>query len=535
MKYKVLICLLSLGGLFSPLASAAVVEVDSAEEFLAAIEGGEQEIKITGNFSLAHQKSGLSATLEQDDNYIPLLIPGGTHIYADENSGYKIGFRFPVQITGDVTIEHVSLDFSNTADYQRVFFMAGHVLTLKHVKTTESVHDFSIYAGSFDFATDAPTVGTAAQLTLDAPNAGTVGSPDPDIGVIYLSPNETTLPSTFKTYTGSSAMTLSQKTYVGQVDAKGASITVNGEGSQASTTAYVTDKNTVLTLNNGVTQYLTEGTFKEVIVPSGATLALTNVPSTSTVAIAQLTGGGMLLRDNSEGQVAITRYTGNTTVRSLPAAEGQVLLKTAQVPTEIDGFTLDSDNQNAGYMLDYQDGALTLIKITYYSVGVYATPEWGGSVSGDGGYLKNASVTVSAVAAEGYTFVGWGGSNGASLLQATETLKVTEHLVLDAYFMPTELYEAFAKQAAREQAAGLAMGAPVIYAEGEMVELGIELKMASELPSEETQWQAVSTIVEDSATFDAASGTLKVKLPAGKKGFFKFVKAAETAEPDAEN
>ncbi len=348
------------------IARAEAVQVTGADAFLAAIEGDKKEIEITKSFTVAHQKSGLSATLiDGSDNFIPILIPDGTRIYSADPATYTISFRMPVQLAGDVTFENVGVQLTNTNDYQRTLFLAGYTLTLKKIRNTGDAID--LYAGGYAFEKDAPTVGSAAKLVIDAPNAGSTGSPNPNLGTVYLS---STTRSTYLPYSGTAEMTLSQKTLIGTVHAEGATVTVERESSgglSASTTNYITDATTTLTLGAGVEQTLTKGTFGEVVVPSGTTLYLYNL--SAEVTLHRLTGGGTLVRD-AAGNVTIGNYTGTTAVRCSAPAEDVALLETAQVPTATDGFTLDSTTAKKGYELNYRRGVLWLTT-GYYRLRVF--------------------------------------------------------------------------------------------------------------------------------------------------------------------
>ncbi len=367
---SILLSLILITGLFPMLVPAAdEIEVSTAEEFLDAIANGETNIKITASFTLARQKSGISETLTNESgDFLPLIIPGGTHIYGTLNE--YIGFRFPVQLAGNVTIENLGLVFSNITDYQRVIFMGGHELTLNNVKTSdesENIYDMSIYAGSFDFESDAPALGNNGHLYINAPNVGSTLSPNPSISSVYLSSNDITLPSTFKAYeitssptagSNTTAMTVSQKTKIGQVYAAGAHITVNGEGIQSATTNFTTNSDTILTLENGVTQPLKGGLFKEINLSTGSTLDLTELEDE--VSVIQLTGGGTIIRDGS-GSVTITAYTGNTTLRGSIPSDGMVLLGSTQAPNDTNKFTLHTLTQEAGYDLSYENNTFVLV------------------------------------------------------------------------------------------------------------------------------------------------------------------------------
>ncbi len=362
MKPRKVICLLLsvilLIGLMPAYVFASETEVDSADKFLSAIESGEKSIKITGSFTLARQKSGISETLTQGNDFIPVIIPDGTRIYAAEPNMYVIGLRFSMQLAGNVAIENVGLNFNNAELPNRIIFMGGHELTLNNINT-DGVQDVNIYAGSFDFESNTPAQGNAAHLHINSPNIGSAASPNPKIQNVYLSSAEPDWPSTFKAYNGTAAMTVSQKTKISQVYAKGAEITVNGSGFQASTASYVTDSNTVLTLESGVSQHLSNGAFKEIVLPTGSYLELTEMENGSLVSIEKLTGGGTIIRDGS-GVVGIQSYSGNTTVRSSTLSDGTEFFQTNQTPDDTDKFTLDSTNQNAGYELKYENGTLSL-------------------------------------------------------------------------------------------------------------------------------------------------------------------------------
>ncbi len=505
-------------------AADAEVAVSDAEAFLSAIERGEKKIKIETSFTLARQKSGLSQILaDADGNFLPILIPADTHIYGSDPSSQVISFRFPMQLEGNATIENVGLNFTNVTDYQRTVFMAGYTLTLNNIRTSSSGKGFDIYAGGFEFTSDAPTEGTQAHLNLNAPNAGSAGNPNPNIGVIYLSLPETAQRATFKSFNGTAEMTIAQKTRVGQVYAQGATLTVTGSGFQASTVNYLTDAETTLVLESGVTQYLTKGTFKEVVLPAGATLALTELDETSHVTIAKLTGGGTLLRGGG-GEVRIEAYTGNTTVQCLAASDDVELFQTEQVPNEVDTFTLAENNLKNGYTLNYQEGTFSL-RYAPYTLTLVASPLQGGVVTGGGNYNMSDTIAVRAQAKDGYAFVGWSSSAGTVSLGAEETLTIAEDVTLCAYFVPTALKASFEDAVVSEKAASLAMGGPVLDVKEDVVEVGIQLQTAPELPADATQWEKVESIVEGSATFDLTTSTLKVKLPANGKGFFRFVKA----------
>ncbi len=362
MKLRKIICLLIaiifLNTLMPLSVSASDAEVDSADEFLSAIENRVKNIKVTGSFTLARQKSGLSQTATQDNDFIPLIIPANTRIYGTDPDAQVIGFRFPIQLAGNAVIENVGLSFTNTAEYQRTVFMGGYELTLNNIKT-EGAYDFSIYAGSFDFLNDAPATGNAANLIIDAPNSGTFTSPNPNINNIYLSSVEPETVATFKAYDGTAAMTISQKTKISKVYANGAAVTVNGSGLQASTINYVTDSDTVLTLESGVTQCLSGGEYKEIVLPSGSYLELTEIETGSEINIAKLTGGGTVIRDNS-GRVSVQSYSGNTVIRCDLPSDGAELLMSGQDPDENNNFILDSINQNAGFELEYENGCFFL-------------------------------------------------------------------------------------------------------------------------------------------------------------------------------
>ncbi len=511
------------GLIYAPLPA---IEVDSAEAFLAAIESGEKKLEIINSFTLSRQKSGSGNILAQNNDFLPIRIPSDTRIYSTKTGGAMptLGFRFPVQLEGNVTFENLTLNFTNTTDYQRTLFMSGHTLTLENIRSSETGYNFNIYAGSFDFATDAPTEGTAAHLTINAPNAGSAGDPNPKINAVYLSSIATSLPTTFKPFSRTATMTLTQKTRIKTVYANGAQITITGDGLQAATRNYVTDTNTTLILTDGVTQALTTGTFKEIVLPTGTTLALNELTNTSEVTISSLTGGGQLLRNNA-GNVNIQNYTGSTTVRATSASDGMKLFTTSQTPNDTHTFVLDSINQKAGYKLDNQSGTFTLATIPYYTILITPNPVQGGTVTEDNNYRENETITLQAIANAGYIFVGWSAPNGFISTHVTETLTVTEPMEIDAYFLPIALHSTLQTNAVTEKAAGLAISAPVIQADSATVNVGITLQIASELPSDTTEWKNIETIIEDSATFDITTSTLSVKLPANGKGFFQFTKA----------
>ncbi len=383
------------------------VEVGSAEEFLEAIESGRKGIRITNSFTLARQSSDASATLEQGKDFLPIIIPADTVIVG--SGEHSIGFRFPVQLAGNVTFEGVGLVFSNVSDYQRTIFMGGHELTLKNISSSDgsgSVYDFNIYAGSFDFESNAPVEGTAARLIIDAPNNGSAGAPDPEIANVYLSLSESELPRSYAGYNGAAHMTVSQKTRIGAVYAKGASVTVNGSGMQASTSNYITDESTTLTLESGVTQNIKGGAFKEIVLPAGATLDITGLKEDASVSLARLVGGGTVVRDGS-GSVTVTSYTGSTTLRSSAPENKASLLKTEQAPDGTNKMVLDSINQNAGYKLKYENGEFVLGQATVSNIPyieadgtessfyIASIVDSDTTVLENGCYVVNSDVTVS--------------------------------------------------------------------------------------------------------------------------------------------
>lgn len=73
-------------------------------------------------------------------------------------------------------------------------------------------------------------------------------------------------------------------------------------------------------------------------------------------------------------------------------------------------------------------------EVQSYTVSVSASPETGGTVSGGGTYPENTSVTVTAVAKEGYRFVQWTEGGSAVSDSAEYTFTVTADRTLTAVF-----------------------------------------------------------------------------------------------------
>ncbi len=501
---------------------ADVTMVNSAKEFLAALEGGEKHIQLSTNIALSRQRSTLSATEETiNKDYTPIVIPEGTTITGGTaETKYTLSLRFPMQIAGNVTLENITLNFTNSTDYQRTIFMAGHALTLKTISTAGGTYGFNIYAGGFVFDNGSPKEGATAILTLDAPNAGSTGSPDPLIDTIWLASAEE---KTFKSYAGVSAMTLSQKTYVRQVYAQGAAITIDGSGLQAATTQYETNKETTLSLTAGVLQRLSQGVFKVVNVPNGATLALDELTADSVISIAQYNGGGTLLR-NESGVVKMEAYTAITILRfTATTEEGLMLVESAQPADANNAFTLHALNEAADYTLQYIDGGYALIPndALFFDPRegyVRCIPEAGGEV------LFNAMTgELTASPNDGYVFAGWYTTQDVASLEPTAMFTLEEDLIITAHFLPKQLKATLDTAAVTQKVGALALSEPLLCVNDEQIEVGVKLRRADALPTEDVQWKDVDTIIDNSATFDISTSTLKVSLPAKEKGFFKFV------------
>lgn len=95
----------------------------------------------------------------------------------------------------------------------------------------------------------------------------------------------------------------------------------------------------------------------------------------------------------------------------------------------ISGITV---NVPAGYQSEYFCG-LDVAK-RGYSIAVSASPAEGGSVTGDGTYPKDASVTVTATAASGYRFTGWMEDGKVVSTDASYTFPATANRNLTAVF-----------------------------------------------------------------------------------------------------
>ncbi|MBQ4043922.1 MAG: starch-binding protein, partial [Clostridia bacterium] len=114
----------------------------------------------------------------------------------------------------------------------------------------------------------------------------------------------------------------------------------------------------------------------------------------------------------------------------VPAEAAMVIFNNGSSQTS--DLTIPSDGRN---LYDPSTGTWSVYGTTSdYTVTVTADPAVGGTVYGSGTYTENSSVTVSAEAADGYTFGGWY-KNGAFAGSVAEyTFTVTEDVSLTALF-----------------------------------------------------------------------------------------------------
>jgi len=70
--------------------------------------------------------------------------------------------------------------------------------------------------------------------------------------------------------------------------------------------------------------------------------------------------------------------------------------------------------------------------IVTYNISAHAVE--GGTITGAGTYLKNASVTLNAIPSEGYAFLNWTRAGNIVHTQATYTFTATENITLIANF-----------------------------------------------------------------------------------------------------
>lgn len=147
---------------------------------------------------------------------------------------------------------------------------------------------------------------------------------------------------------------------------------------------------------------------------SGASLDLTGLKITATYS------------DNSTKEIAYAENNGMSfSIDNTAISHGSPLNKTDHNGQKI---TVTYYNQTA------DTNVLTVTAATGVTVSVSASPAAGGTVSGDGTYTENASVTVTASANSGYHFVKWTESGGEVSTSASYTFTVTADRTLVAVF-----------------------------------------------------------------------------------------------------
>ena len=184
------------------------------------------------------------------------------------------------------------------------------------------------------------------------------------------------------------------------------SYTVQMSGLTANTTYYVR----AYAINSQGTSYGSEVSFTTEQIPSYTISVSANPTNGGTVA-----GGGTY----QQGQSCTVTATANT---------GYTFLRWTENGTQV------STNANYTFTVSDNRTLVAQFQANSYTVSVSATPTSGGSATGGGNYNYGQSCTVSASAANGYTFLRWTENGTQVSTNASYTFTVTGNRTLVAQF-----------------------------------------------------------------------------------------------------